>query len=695
MKIFVKSQKNKMHLRLVFVVMFFQFFALDVSSQSVFPINNFSGQVVTTAHGTFTDSGIGRETHYNANETYHVTFCSIEPDSSVVQLHFNNFRLGAGDVVSIFDGKAPDAPLLLEATGNQLHGQFVHSSGRCLQVRFVSSPTMQDVGWEASIRNLQICETFIASILPRAGSFDACRSARELIFDATSSFASNQPGFDPRLVNYSWTIGNQVFQGPMLSRIFELPGAYPITLTATDPSTGCIAIRRELIRISTEPSFDGTFAPDTICATESFNLLGKATQTTWTGFAASVVQTAPIPDAPGVFYQSQLNFNIFQPSSFILSANDIQKVCVTLEHEVSGQVQIELECPAGNRMLLKDFSAQGANLGEPVVWDATMPGKGYQYCFVNEAAFGKMNETSPRFHSYTDLAGNFYFNSPFLPIGNYTPENSFGMLAACPLNGTWTLRIRDNQPGDNGFVFGWSLLFRNELYPDSLIFTPQTTRNQWFMGNTPIAGNPARTTISEPGNHVFRFETTNNFGCSKDTSVVVHVRRLPRVEILSSLTLPKCQGDSTQLIASPIGNLPENLSFQWFRDATALPGITNDTIWAKQPGLYSVKITDNATQCVNFFELRVTDQNCDLTIPNVFTPNFDGVNDKFEILNLEHYSASIVIFNRWGRKVFEHSDYYNNWWDGGNAPAGTYYYILTYTRGNQTRTSEGVITLIR
>ena len=101
-----------------------------------------------------------------------------------------------------------------------------------------------------------------------------------------------------------------------------------------------------------------------------------------------------------------------------------------------------------------------------------------------------------------------------------------------------------------------------------------------------------------------------------------------------------------------------------------------------------------------FARLTVTsDQGCDTTysdyinvmpvrlkIPNIFTPNGDGINDYFEIgygdkgkpindLSQYFLSHKLVIFNRWGRIVYESTDYKNDW-DGGKLPDGTYFYVL-------------------
>jgi gliding motility-associated-like protein len=66
----------------------------------------------------------------------------------------------------------------------------------------------------------------------------------------------------------------------------------------------------------------------------------------------------------------------------------------------------------------------------------------------------------------------------------------------------------------------------------------------------------------------------------------------------------------------------------------------------------------------------------ELDIPNVFTPNGDGINDYFEIKKLENFISNVlIIFNRWGKKVYEASNYQNNW-DGDRLDDGVYYYVL-------------------
>lgn len=69
----------------------------------------------------------------------------------------------------------------------------------------------------------------------------------------------------------------------------------------------------------------------------------------------------------------------------------------------------------------------------------------------------------------------------------------------------------------------------------------------------------------------------------------------------------------------------------------------------------------------------------DFKIPNVFTPNGDGINDYFEIQGLPLYS-SLLIYNRSGKEVFSMEEYDNSWdgrdREGNLLPETTYWYVL-------------------
>lgn len=66
----------------------------------------------------------------------------------------------------------------------------------------------------------------------------------------------------------------------------------------------------------------------------------------------------------------------------------------------------------------------------------------------------------------------------------------------------------------------------------------------------------------------------------------------------------------------------------------------------------------------------------ELELPNVVTPNGDGINDVLYIKSLEYYPKNkLMVFNRWGTLVFEKENYANDW-KPSNLSEGAYYYIL-------------------
>jgi gliding motility-associated-like protein len=80
----------------------------------------------------------------------------------------------------------------------------------------------------------------------------------------------------------------------------------------------------------------------------------------------------------------------------------------------------------------------------------------------------------------------------------------------------------------------------------------------------------------------------------------------------------------------------------------------------------------------------------DFEVPNIITPNGDGLNDTFVIVG-SLVSARLEVYNRWGRKVSEYTNYQNQW-GGQDQPDGVYYYYLTEPGG---KTTKGWIEVVR
>ncbi len=89
-------------------------------------------------------------------------------------------------------------------------------------------------------------------------------------------------------------------------------------------------------------------------------------------------------------------------------------------------------------------------------------------------------------------------------------------------------------------------------------------------------------------------------------------------------------------------------------------------------GTYALSLRDSLG-CQKDFQV-VIGVDTNLMIPNVFTPNGDGVNEVFFIRNLP-IENSVFISNRWGKEVFSSRNYQNDW-NGGSIEDGVYYYRI-------------------
>lgn len=91
----------------------------------------------------------------------------------------------------------------------------------------------------------------------------------------------------------------------------------------------------------------------------------------------------------------------------------------------------------------------------------------------------------------------------------------------------------------------------------------------------------------------------------------------------------------------------------------------------------------------------------ELIIPDIITPNNDGINDDWVIECIENFPDNeLQVYNRWGQMIYHAFGYDNNWdgtWDKtkGDAPDGTYVYIIKVKVNGEEKTTTGALTIKR
>jgi gliding motility-associated-like protein len=122
-----------------------------------------------------------------------------------------------------------------------------------------------------------------------------------------------------------------------------------------------------------------------------------------------------------------------------------------------------------------------------------------------------------------------------------------------------------------------------------------------------------------------------------------------------------------------------------------------------EPGSYTVlMIATNSLGCTDTarFEFIVVENKSSLVIPNVFTPNGDGLNETFSFQEEGIATINVIIFNRWGREVYSWSATGKGWdgksTDGNELPEGVYLYVVKASGvDGKTYDESGTVQLIR
>jgi gliding motility-associated-like protein len=259
---------------------------------------------------------------------------------------------------------------------------------------------------------------------------------------------------------------------------------------------------------------------------------------------------------------------------------------------------------------------------------------------------------------------------PIIDIENYSPYK-FDLF--CEVE-DFLINIEDYLPMEETICYSYimpALKLGDTLVCNQIILEnsePEFQSYHWSTGSIEKS-----ITVENSGTYTLTAVT-----CAGDTlsaSVNVEVVKTPVIEVEDDYKI--CLTDSLYVNAAIPG-----AHVYW--QETGTPDIT-----FKYSGVYTLVAENQCGRIEKSTNVEV--EEC-FVVPNVFTPNNDGVNDFFAISGFGIKEVQGEIYNRWGQKLTDFSSY----WDGGDAVEGVYFFNARITlTDNEVLNRKGFVTLMR
>lgn len=239
-------------------------------------------------------------------------------------------------------------------------------------------------------------------------------------------------------------------------------------------------------------------------------------------------------------------------------------------------------------------------------------------------------------------------------------------------------------------------------FPVELSNSSVNTQVLWDMGDSTILeGNNVTYTYAQDGLYDLKLTVTDTIGCADSNQINLPWFPLPSdVEILVDPILSGCAPVKVPFETSYI--LPGGYSSYWdFGDGLVGYGTRTSHVY-DSAGVFDVSlIIENFVGCtVNHTVESAVNIRSGTYVPNVFSPNDDGVNDLFCIIsNCDLIDPAFTVFNRWGSVLFSTQDLTECWdgsLDGSFLDPGVYIWQLEYTDDNGgSRMLAGDVSLLK
>jgi len=582
----------------------------------------------------------------NADET--ITFCPDLTQASKVSIIFATnigfqWDVHPSDTLYIYDGPTTSAPLIgayntaTHPNGFSVLASFLGNPSGCLTLRFVSDGANQGTGWRAKVGCGDApqpfyphLEAFYNGTGPNVinptdtGYVNMCYGDSVLLVakpDFPYSLENTGTGYSQNANNatYVWTIGGVgVFTNEDDSLWFTPPTrqGFFVDVRISDPFPQPARISCK-IRVSQLPNFFGTGpVEDTVCLGQNTELVGGVTPTDTVGvnipegsfdISGTFAGLTPLPDGTGAVYETTVGMSGFGNAVYT-GPTDIEQICLDIEHSYIGDIEIGLTCPNGTTVSLINANQIDTINGVPALFQGGC-GNGYDICLGNDTdvaggppgapvwtyCFSTQNATFGTMCDEMDDGTLIINNANGLdamnPNGVYLPDGDFNDFIGCPLNGPWTIVVKDNQGQDDGYIFQWGITFNANLYPAPESYQNTVVSDFWTNDPTILTGQNDTSIIvipTTPGYHSYTYNVTDNFGCDYDTTVQLFTLPQPTIFPDTTACFYSFNVGGTTAFAGGVWSAADTCVH--ISDVNAM----NPVIYTTVAGTYTVTFTDNA-----------------------------------------------------------------------------------------------------
>jgi subtilisin-like proprotein convertase family protein len=479
------------------------------------------------------DSG-GENGNYSNNENYTLTVYGTGTNGMVVDVISLATESQTVDYISIYEGESLNSEFLVASLGGRVEDSLFILESNCVTIRFRSDYSINMAGFVIRIHCQRNCQEYSQNIL-----YDDIYEEGHLICNS-SSIVSN-PIFYNNNVEYEQTIANTFFRWNVISENREVSGMGLNTLDNLSPGM-------HLICLSTFDVANCIVSSDTMRFVVMNELdlslsgvpeIARLDDTLVISCDVSMDWDSILISTSGCIAASEITFfdNIihgFPADAVVNDINDIESICLEMEHSYLGDLEVWITCPSGNRMEIfngYDSFITHINIfmGEPIddEPESCMEGVPYNYCWTHDASQSILDvAANPPTYTYIDNAGNHYSNHRYIPAGDYIPSGDWSSLLGCPLNGDWRIFFADSIAMDDGFLSSFSMQFNSELYEDTAATPIYEDYDFVWNGHGIISGQNGSSTIvvsgEEPGLQEYMVSVTNNYGCTYDTTFSIY-----------------------------------------------------------------------------------------------------------------------------------------------------------------------------